>query len=224
MAETMTRLALLKIIPAIIWFQFVWFGSAFAKALAFPPIVRFDFVAQVCQRAFDRLDEIGAIHRHSTHAGHRLALGKVIRYSKDLSKFRETICRPLDQIVRRLPGARIEHLDFIGRNRFCRLAPGAAAVEKDGDRRSRRVPILSQPGDQLIPRRGGVSRRTARQLRPIVQQAVAIDEDADQRHLAGKHKPAKLRMEPESEDNFRANALIRENFQQHGMKNAPIDK
>ena len=52
----------------------------------------------------------------------------------------------------------------------------------DGDRSADGIAILRQRVDQFLARSSGMARPSARQLRPVVQQAVAIHKNADQGH------------------------------------------
>ena len=56
------------------------------------------------------------------------------------------------------------------------------AIEHDGDGSAGRVTVEAQHMHQFIARRRGMARFAGREFRPTVQQAVAIDEYAHERH------------------------------------------
>jgi len=90
--------------------------------------------------------------------------------------------RALDQIIRRLTAVGKQNLHCAAGIIFRLAAPRARAVKKNRDRRACRILILREHLHQRIARGLGMTRRTRRQLRPVVQQAVTVNKDSHQRH------------------------------------------
>jgi len=114
-------------------------SSASLKPVPFLPIVMLEIFAQFRQCAFHCPNKVLATRRRAAEADHRFALGVIVRDGQHLAVRPKPVRRALNQVVRGLAAARVQHFHRRGRysSRCADWRP--SAVEKDGNR----VPMAS---------------------------------------------------------------------------------
>ena len=127
-------------------------------------------------------DEPTTARREPIHRNHRIALGVVVRDREHLAPRGEAVRGAFDHLVRGLAVAREQHFDGVRGIMRTRRPPAARAVKENSHRCADGVLVMREATDELIPGGFGMARLPRRQLRPTVEQAVAVNQDAHQRH------------------------------------------
>ena len=149
---------------------------------SFAAVVVGDLALLIFHRAFDGEDEIVATGGHAAHGDDGVALGVIIGHSEDFAEIFHAMGDAFDDVIGGVTVAGIDDFEFRrGRGRR-RSGRRTCAIEDDGDGSANGVAIQGKAMDQFVARMGRVARLARSQFRPVVQQAIAIHESANQRH------------------------------------------
>ena len=161
------------------------------KTGSFGPIVILQVFRQVTERITDHADKILAARGHAAKAADGLAFRPVVRHHQHLAVFLKTMSRAFDHVVGRLPGTGKQDFHHSAGSFLRYIGRGTGTVKKNGDRLASHILILAQHLNEGVPRGFRMARPARRQLRPIMQQAVAVNKYSHQRHGRRVMSPAR---------------------------------
>ena len=159
-------------------------SSRLPESVSLGAVVMFQVVVRFIQRAFDVADKIQTTCGLAAEANDDIALGVVIGHSQHLAVRLETMRGAFDHFVGRLAPAREQDFDAAGGVGLWCPGRRSAAVEKNRYRRTDGILVTRENVNQFFARRGGMARFAGRQLRPTMQEAVTINQYADERHIS----------------------------------------
>src|SRR5882672_6963733 len=150
-------------------------SSSSLEPVSLLPVMIFNIVCHSRQGIFDGLDEVPTTGGHPAQAYDSFAFSQIIGHSQNFAIGSKTVCGALDHLIGSLAAARIEHLQFRTGGWGRRADGRPTTIKKDCERRPDYILVSCQPLDQFIAGCGGVAGPARSQLRPVVQQTVAID-------------------------------------------------
>src|SRR5579859_6729468 len=152
------------------------------ETFLFGLVVSVDIFAQVRQRIVDHVDEIAATGHGAAEAADDIAFCTILGHHQHLAIGLEAVGGALDQGIGGLSAGGKNDLHRAGGFVFGLGAAVAPAVKKNGHRCTAGVLILGKQVNERIPGSLRMARRTLRQLRPLVEQRITVNQDANQRH------------------------------------------
>jgi hypothetical protein len=162
-------------------------------------IVGFDFVVKFSERGLDGLDEVQATGSYAAQGDDGVALREIIRDNEHFAVTAEAMGGAFDKVIGGLARAGVKDFHF-GRGFDGGEADvSVGAVENNGYGGADGVAIERETVDEFVASGGGVARFARSQFRPVMQQAVAVNEYAHQSHEANhqiKNSKCKIKKRP----------------------------
>lgn len=159
--------------------------SALVVAVPLVAVVPLEIDLQFAESGLDLADEGFATLGMAAHGDDGVAFGVVVGDGEDFAVGAEAVGDPLDHVVGGLALARVEDFDLWAGGDLGDSGGGTLAIEEDGEGNPGHVLVAGELVDQCLACLGGVGGMAGCQRVPGVEEAVAVDEDADEGHQGG---------------------------------------